>query len=209
MVTPIALTQLKAIFNREWHEKQSNEFSFSRWLVPFLCNYEGWAIFADCDMICQDDIANLWDLRDERYAVQVVKHNHVPRGTTKYLDRPQSQYEKKNWSSVMLINCKMCRALTPRYVEKATGLELHQFKWLKSDALIGEIPSEWNHLVGYDEYDPDAKIVHYTEGGPYFESHADSEYGDEWIKELRDAIKCAGASDLLQQVHATLEEAET
>jgi len=203
-VTPVSLSQLKDVHNRPWHEKQSNEFSFSRWLVPYLCGYEGWAIFADCDMLCQGDIAELWDMRDERYAVQVVKHNHVPHGTSKYLDRPQTPYEKKNWSSVMLINCRMCKALTPKYVENATGLELHQFKWLNGDALIGEIPREWNHLVGYDAPNPEAKILHYTEGGPYFQAYKDTEYAQEWIAELCDAMHCEGASEMLKDVYETM-----
>jgi hypothetical protein len=93
----------------------------------------------------------LWDLRDERYAVQVVKHQHVPTETTKFLGAVQTKYEKKNWSSLMLMNCGKCKALTPEYVNTASGLELHQFKWLGDDSLIGALPAQWNHLVGYDD----------------------------------------------------------
>jgi hypothetical protein len=87
----------------------------------------------------------------------------------------------------MLMNCAKCRALTPDYVNQASGLELHQFKWLAGDHLIGEIPHEWNHLVGYDAPRPDAKLVHYTIGGPYFEAYRDCEYAREWFAE-RDAM---------------------
>src|SRR6185436_20271556 len=95
-------------------------------------------------------------------AVQVVKHHHVPREQTKFLGATQTKYEKKNWSSVMLMNCERCTALTPEFVNAASGLELHQFKWLDSDDLIGEIPPAWNHLVGYDPPRADAALVHFT-----------------------------------------------
>ena len=138
-------------------------------------------------MLMLDDIAKLWAMRDERYAVMVVKHDHVPKETTKFLGEPQSKYEKKNWSSVMLFNNARCRALTPQYVNTATGLELHQFKWLDDDAAIGALPGRWNHLVGYDAPRSDAALVHYTLGGPYFPEYANCEYAREWFEE-RDAM---------------------
>ena len=101
----------------------------------------------------------------------------------KFLGAIQTKYAKKNWSSVMLFNAAKCRALTPDYVNTASGLELHQFKWLESDDLIGEIPHRWNHLVGYDDPNPDASLVHYTIGGPYFDEYQDCEYADEWRQE--------------------------
>ena len=182
-ITPIRLDQLEGIFRRERNPLQSTEFSFSRFLAPYLCGYQGWAVFMDCDMLVRGDIARLWALRDERYAVQVVKHVHVPREEVKFLGAVQTKYEKKNWSSVMLMNCARCTALTPEYVNTATGLQLHQFKWLESDQLIGAIPAEWNHLVGFDPPRPDASLVHYTIGGPYFEEYADCEYSGEWKRE--------------------------
>jgi lipopolysaccharide biosynthesis glycosyltransferase len=137
----------------------------------------------DCDMLMREDIAKLWALRDERYAVMVVKHVHLPRETEKFLGMPQSKYEKKNWSSVMLFNNARCRTLTPEYVSTASGLELHQFKWLASEQAIGALPSRWNHLVGYDAARTDAALVHYTLGGPYFADYADCEYADDWRAE--------------------------
>jgi hypothetical protein len=188
-VAPLMLSQLEAagLYRRERNPLQSTAFSFSRFLTPHLCDYRGWAIFMDCDMLVLDDIAKLWALRDERYAVQVVKHMHVPREDVKFLGAVQTRYEKKNWSSVMLMNCAKCRALTPEYVNGASGLELHQFKWLGDDGLIGELPRQWNHLVGYDAPDPGAKLVHYTIGGPYFEEYRDCEYAAQWFAE-RDAM---------------------
>ena len=179
-ITPVKLEQLGGVFRRERNPLQSTQFSFSRFLTPWLCDYRGWAVFMDCDMLVLDDIARLWALRDERYAVQVVKHVHVPKEDVKFLGAVQTKYEKKNWSSVMLMNCAECRALTPEYVNGASGLQLHQFKWLDGDHLIGELPREWNHLVGYDAPRPDAKLVHYTIGGPYFSEYADCEYAREW-----------------------------
>ncbi len=186
-VAPVMLSQLAGVYRRERNPLQSTDFSFSRFLTPYLCGYQGWAIFTDCDMLVLDDIAKLWRLRDERYAVQVVKHVHVPKEEVKFLGAVQTKYEKKNWSSVMLMNCARCTALTPEYVNRASGLELHQFKWLDSDQQIGEIPRAWNHLVGYDPPRRDASLVHFTIGGPYFEAYRDCEYAAEWFAE-RDAM---------------------
>ena len=193
-ITPLMLTQLASVFWRERHPLQSTDFAFSRFLAPSLCNFEGWALFMDCDMLLRDDIARLWALRDDRYAVQVVKHAHTPRESTKFLNQPQTRYEKKNWSSVMLFNNARCRALSTEYVNRATGLELHQFKWLGDDELIGELPHRWNHLVGYDDFDPRAAIVHYTSGGPYFRQYAACDYADEWFEE-RSRMLSVDASD--------------
>lgn len=186
-IAPLMLSQLGGVFHRERNLLQSTDFSFSRFLTPWLCGYEGWAVFMDCDMLMLRDINELWALRNDRYAVQVVKHVHVPKEDVKFLNAAQTKYEKKNWSSVMLFNTARCQALTPDYVNQASGLELHQFKWLGDDALIGEIPSAWNHLVGYDAPRKDAALVHYTIGGPYFKEYADCEYSQEWFRE-RDAM---------------------
>lgn len=182
-VTPLRLDQLRKVLTRERHPLQSTDFSFSRFLVPYLSGYSGWSVFMDCDMLMLDDIANLWRLRDERYAVMVVKHQHVPKETVKFLGEPQSKYEKKNWSSVMLFNNAKCCALTADYVNRASGLELHQFKWLGDDGLIGALPDRWNHLVGYNAPRKDAALVHYTLGGPYFDEFAQCEFAEEWNQE--------------------------
>jgi hypothetical protein len=190
-VAPLMLTQLKAVLSRERHPLQSTDFSFSRFLTPYLSGYAGWSVFMDCDMLVLDDIANLWKLRDDRYAVMVVKHHHVPRETVKFLGEPQSKYEKKNWSSVMLFNNAHCRALTPDYVNCASGLELHQFKWLGDDDLIGALPERWNHLVGYNPPRQDAALVHYTIGGPYFDAYRECEYSKEWFMERDEMLRVA------------------
>ena len=190
-ITPIMLAQLQGTFARERHSLQSTDFSFSRFLTPYLSGFQGFSIFMDCDMLMLDDIAALWALRDDRYAVQVIKHDHRPRESTKFLGELQTAYEKKNWSSVMLFNNERCAGLTPEYVNRASGLELHQFKWVGGDHLIGALPKKWNHLVGYDAPSSDVSLVHYTLGGPYFQDYADCEYADEWRVE-RDAMLYAG-----------------
>lgn len=192
-VAPVILSQLQGIFQRERHALQSSDFSFSRFLTPHLSDYSGWSLFMDCDMLMLDDVAKLWALRDERYAAMVIKHEHVPKEERKFLNEPQTKYEKKNWSSVMLFNNARCRALTPDYVNTASGLELHQFKWLDDDRLIGALPSRWNHLVGYDAPSDDAALVHYTLGGPYFKEYSGCEYSKEWFA-ARDAMLHAGAA---------------
>lgn len=179
-LTPINLANLGGVFAREAVATQSTEFSFSRFLTPWLSNYEGWSLFMDCDMLARADIAELFALADDRYAVMVAQHDYIPRDEVKFLDHVQTRYAKKNWSSVMLINNARCRALTPDYANSASGLQLHQFHWLESEAEIGALPLEWNWLVGEYDFNPDAKIAHFTRGGPWFDVYADSDYADEW-----------------------------
>jgi len=124
------------------------------------------------------------------YAVQVVKHDHRPRETVKFLGQPQTTYPKKNWSSVMLFNNANCRVLAPAYVNTASGLELHQFKWLPDESAIGELPRRWNHLVGYYGPSRDVSLAHYTLGGPYFDEYRNCEYADEWRVERAQLLAC-------------------
>ena len=83
----------------------------------------------------------------------------------------------------MLFNNAKCKALTPDYVNRASGLELHQFKWLENDGLIGELPNRWNHLVDYDQPKDDIALLHYTQGGPYFDAYRNCGYADVWNQE--------------------------
>jgi lipopolysaccharide biosynthesis glycosyltransferase len=168
----------------ETHTDGSNHFIYSRFLVPHLMDYIGWAIFMDGDMIVRDDIVKLWDLREVDKDVMVVKHDYETKMATKYLGSKNENYPRKNWSSVILWNCNSHpnRRVTPKFVQNATGAELHRFTWLK-DERIGELPAEWNWLP--DEYgeNPDAKLLHYTLGTPSFHEFANTPMGSEWHRE--------------------------
>ncbi len=184
-ITPIKRTQLP--LKRPRDRKQSNEFAFTRFLVPYLQNYEGYGIFVDCDFLFMADIAELWFLRDENKAVQVCKHDTGTfKAGTKYLGTEQTVYDRKCWSSLMIFNCSHmdCRMLTPHYIDNAPGLELHQFQWAQ-DEYIGELPLEWNWLVGHYPYRRDIKAAHFTEGGPYFKEYAETDYAQEWWDQFK------------------------
>lgn len=199
-ITPLMLSQLTDIFQRPRDPKQSTDFSFSRFLVPHLCNFEGWAIFADCDILVRDDIAKLWNLRDDRFAAMCVKHDYQPTETIKFLGHEQTKYPKKNWSSLILFNNARCRALTLDYVHQASGLALHRFEWLGNDELIGELPAGWNHLVDYDSAASGraAENLHYTSGGPWFDNCRDCGFAAEWWDELHRAMFPVSAQGCVQ-----------
>ncbi len=194
-ITPLVTPQLEAqgLYHRARDPKQSTAFSFTRFLVPHLMGYQGWAIFMDCDMLARGDIANLWARRDEQFAVQCVQHEHVPGETVKFLGEVQSTYPRKNWSSLMLLNCSRCKALTVNYVNTATGLELHRFNWLAGDHEIGTLHEGWNHLVGVQ--DPakaeGASLLHWTLGGPWFKAQRTmgGALAAEWFAARDDAFR--------------------
>ena len=169
----------------ESHRDGSNIFIYTRFLTPWLMGYTGWAIFADGDMVCTADIAELWKLRDPSKAVMVAKHDYKTKAQTKYLGNKNENYPRKNWSSVILWNCGHPdnRQLTPDLVASKDGAFLHRFTWLDDDK-IGEIPKEWNWLA--IEYEPkdDAKLIHYTLGTPCFRDYRDSEMADKWLAAL-------------------------
>jgi lipopolysaccharide biosynthesis glycosyltransferase len=159
----------------------SNDFTYSRFLVPHLMGFNGWAIYADGDMVCLSDIAELWALRDCWKAVMIVKHDYKTRHPVKYLGAPNEDYPRKNWSSLMLFNCAHSanRVLTPDYVKQATGSHLHRLAWIGDESRIGELPAEWNHLVLEYEHQP-AKLAHFTVGSPCFSDYADCDYSGDW-----------------------------
>lgn len=178
-ITPLILRQLP--MTRPRTATQSTEFSFSRFLVPWLCNYQGRALFMDGDMLCKTDISELFEI-PMRGSVAVVKHDYQPRAENKFLNQRQSVYPKKNWSSVMLFNNALCPVLTPEYVNTASGLELHQFKWC-GEHMVESLPKEWNHLVSEFAPNKEAKLVHYTLGTPCFKKYEHCEYSNEWYAE--------------------------
>ncbi len=184
---PLNIKNLNEIYVRERDPRQSNEFSFTRFLVPYLSDYDGYAIFFDCDMLLRADIKEILEVIDAQpdKAVYVVKHDYQPRDQIKYLNTVQYQYPRKNWSSVVLWNCshEANRCVTPDYVNTASAMELHRFLWLRDDE-IGELDLRWNWLVGeYADPPNNVKNVHWTVGGPYFHEYEKSDFAEEWFTE--------------------------
>lgn len=176
---PLVLSSLSGY--AETHGDGSNAFIYSRFLTPYLCNFEGWAIYADGDMICRADINELWNLRDPEKALQVVKHDYQTKAGTKYLGNKNQNYPRKNWSSMILWNCghPKHKILSPEFLMQQTGAYLHRFNWL-DDAEVGELSPTWNWLTTEYEDNYDAKILHYTLGTPCFVDYRDAPMADEW-----------------------------
>lgn len=198
---PVAFIPLHApmLANFDGQRDGTNAFIFSRYLIPSLCDFSGWALFADGDMLLREDIARLWALRDASKAVQVVKHDYKTRHRRKYIGTPiendNLDYERKNWSSVVLWNCShpSNRILSREFVEDAGGVFLHRFQWL-TDAEIGSLPSKWNRLIG--EQDGDTSLAHYTLGVPGFQNYRHSPYSEEWAGTYLRAIHLIGENPL-------------
>jgi lipopolysaccharide biosynthesis glycosyltransferase len=171
----------------------STEFAFTRFLVPALQNYQGWALFTDCDILWLDDIAGLYAERDDKFAVQVVKQNHIPQNDIKMDGQVQQQYPRKNWSSVILFNCShpANKYLTPSYVNTIPGKELHTFAWLR-DHEIGDLSPGWNFLVGHTKHTVKPRAMHFTDGGPWFEHLRDVPFGGWWTNEYDHMMKTKG-----------------
>ena len=181
-LVPLSLNNLKHY--TETHTDGSNQFIYSRFLVPHLMNYSEWAIFVDGDMILRSDIADLWALRDPSKAVQVVQHSYQTKMSEKYLGAKNENYPRKNWSSVILWNCShpSNRCVTPEFVQASSGATVHRFSWL-DDSEIGSLPVEWNWLPDEFGANPNAKLLHYTLGTPCFHEFATSPMADEWHRE--------------------------
>ena len=194
-IRPIKLREVqdRGLYTRQRGPTESTEFSLTRFLVPALSGYRGWSVFMDCDMLCRADIAGLAAemQRQSDKTLLVCQHDYTPSPERKFLNQIQTVYPRKNWSSVMLMNNERCAALTAAYVNQASGLELHRFNWLKDEA-IGKLPLEWNWLVTEYKYNPEAKLAHFTRGGPWFEEYRDCDYADEWRAE-RASMKSATA----------------
>ena len=176
---PLSINTLKGY--KETHNDKSNDFVYSRFLTPYLHNFDGWAIFADGDMVCQSDIKELWDLRDETKALQVVMHDYKTKFNQKYLGNTNENYPRKNWSSLILWNCShpKHKVLTPDFISSQTGKYLHRFSWL-DDEDIGKLPIDWNWLAIEYPNNPKAKIIHYTLGTPCFKDYRNTEMAVTW-----------------------------
>ena len=193
-IASVARRHLGDVYTRERGPTESTEFSLTRFLVPWLSSFSGWSVYMDCDMLCRADIAELAAAmaREPDKAVLVRKHDYSPSTSRKFLDRVQTTYPRKNWSSLMLFNNPRCRALTPEYVNSASPADLHRFRWLE-DASIGDLPPEWNWLVGEYPHNPSAKLVHFTLGGPYFDEYRNCDYAEEWFADFESMRHVASA----------------
>jgi hypothetical protein len=183
--TPLVQSSLRAqgLYTRTRGPLESTEFSLTRFLVPYLSGYEGVSIFLDCDMLVQDDIGALLAAVQPQHAVSVCQHDYRPSTATKMDGQRQSVYARKNWSSLMVFQNARCTALTPEVVNQAQPVTLHQFGWVR-EAEIGSVPLEWNWLVGEYASNAQAKILHYTLGGPWFRDYQHCDYANEWFDAL-------------------------
>jgi len=180
-ITPLAENNLN-IYN-EKHLDGTNKFTYSRFLVPYLMNFKGWAIYFDGDMVCLSDIKDLIRNFDTNKAVSVIKHDYKTKNSVKYFGQKNEDYPRKNWSSVIIWNCEhpKNKILTPDFIESMDGAFLHRFKWL-DNVEIGELDKKWNWLaVEYPEI-KDANLIHYTLGTPCFEEYKNTSMANYWKK---------------------------
>lgn len=197
-IIPLTRQSLGRTYTRPRGPTEATEFSLTRFLVPYLSEYRGLSVFMDCDMLLRVDILELWLdlLAQPGKAVWCCHHDYVPKALIKFEGHEQTRYPRKNWSSFMVFDNAQCKALTPAYVNTASGLELHRFHWLDdwtpptraswmTDQPIGSLPLTWNWLVGEYETNPAAKNYHYTNGTPCFPDYAACDHAAEWWDEYR------------------------
>ena len=184
---PLSISSLSNY--KEFHKDGSNEFIYSRFLVPYMMNFKGWAIYADGDMVCLEDIKKLWNLRDNKYAVQVVKHDYKTKITEKYWGNKNEDYPRKNWSSLILWNCEHVshKVLTPDFIQNQSGAFLHRFSWIK-DEEIGSLDKEWNWLAMEYEEKESIKLIHYTIGTPCFKEYEKTSLSSYWKKSFSNML---------------------
>lgn len=171
----------------------STEFAISRFLVPHMARHEGWALFIDCDMLFMTDPRELFALADKRYAVMCVQHDYKPTNSIKMDGQAQlsetdarasGRYTRKLWSSVMLFNCGHAAnaRLDVDLINTVPGRDLHRFCWLEDDQ-IGALPEAWNYIPGHSPEDMAPKLIHWTEGGPWFKGYTNVPFAKEWRHE--------------------------
>ena len=178
-IVPLAENNLN--FYDEKHTDGTNKFTYSRFLIPYLMGYDGWAIFFDGDMVCLSDLKKLKNFFNPNYAVSVVKHDYKTKQKTKYFGQKNEDYPRKNWSSVIIWNCShpKNKILTPSLISSKDGAFLHRFKWL-NDVDIGSLPKSWNWLaIEYPEKE-NLNLIHYTLGTPCFKKYSNSSLSRHW-----------------------------
>lgn len=184
-ITPLVIEQIEKLCG--FNKVGLTPFTYSRFIVPYLFGFEGWALFLDADMLVLDDISKLFDAADDKYTVMIVKNK-----------------QRFEWASAILFNCAKCRMLTPDFVRDTKGL--HGFDFLYEDS-IGALPPEWNHLVGYSERREDASLVHFTQGVPAFPETRGCEYTEQWMTEHKSMNSAEPWVTLMgNSVHATIKD---
>ena len=188
-IQPLIKPDLKHLCWKE-DELASTEFTYTRFLVPHLMDYKGWALFVDCDFLFLDDVSKLFELADDQYAVMCVKHDYYPQSDIKMDNKIQHSYPRKNWSSLILWNCSHVahKKLTLDLINNSTGKYLHRFSWIRNKH-IGSISHEWNWLINWyhEPEDGKPKALHYTEGGPWITGKSDP-YDVLWLENFKTYI---------------------
>lgn len=174
-------------FSRKLDPLQSTEFTYTRFLIPKLCDYQGTALFLDSDMLCLADVKELAELDMSSCTLRVRKHDYNPTNTIKMDGRVQTSYPRKNWSSLMLMNCARLTIWSQQAVETESGAFLHRFQGVPDEAILS-VPDGWNDL---DTRDAHTRLIHYTNGGPWFEAYRDHPHGQVWF-DYRDAMQAEG-----------------
>jgi len=186
-VHPLKQSTLRelGLYTRPVDQSAATEFSLTRFLTPYLAAHDGWSIFCDCDFLFTDDICGVLDGADPTKAVHVVQHDYVPSKAVKMDGQAQTTYPRKNWSSFILFNGRhrSVKALTPAVVNTQSPAFLHRLQWV-DDADIGALPLTWNFLEGeYPKPADTPKVIHFTNGGPWFENWQDVDFADLWKTE--------------------------
>ena len=187
-VVPIRQSILRelGLYTRSPDLGASTEFSLTRFLTPYLAAQHGWVLFCDCDFLFTSDVRNIFDRLDRTKAVYCVQHDYAPAHQVKMDGKRQAIYPRKNWSSLMVFNCDHpdVRALTPAVVNSVSPAFLHRFEWVGDDSAIGALELDWNFLEGeYPKPLKTPRVIHYTNGGPWFEEWQDCDYADLWLHE--------------------------
>ena len=187
-VVPIRQSTVRelGLYTRPLDVGSSTEFSLTRFLTPYLAATQGWVIFCDCDFLFTADVREVLNNLDPSKALYCVQHDYVPAHVVKMDGKTQTSYPRKNWSSFMVFNCDHpdVQALTPDVVNTAAPSYLHRFDWIRDPDAIGSLGLDWNFLEGeYPKPHQTPRVIHFTNGGPWFNEWQDCDYADLWLEE--------------------------
>lgn len=174
------------LYTRPLDKAASTEFSLTRFLTPYLAAMSGWVVFCDCDFLFTADIGTVLEGLDPSKAIYCVQHDYTPHFRIKMDNQQQTTYPRKNWSSFMVINCDHpdVKALTPEVVNSESPAYLHRFSWISDDNAIGALDLDWNFLEGeYPKQEKLPRVIHYTNGGPWFDEWQNVDYAENWQSE--------------------------